>query len=107
VLHDLPFVVRLSGVVHDIGAAAPLSAGSFTTGSDELWLVMQFVEVHALGVAHLDLKLDNIMLTRDGEICVIDFGMSLLTSHPGGAALPTNAAVGGTHGFMPPEQVGF
>jgi serine/threonine-protein kinase len=134
VLRNLPFVVRLVGVVHDLDGAAA-AAASPSPGKEHLWLVLeyvagqrlsqvqapvdrvgwgfglvrllakQFVEVHELGVAHLDLKPDNIMVTPDGEIHLIDFGMSLLTVHVGGATLPTGAAVGGTQGYMPPEQV--
>jgi hypothetical protein len=135
-LRNLPFVVRLVGVVHDLdGTTAAAAAAPSTVSNNEVWLVLelvigqsladarapadrvqwafdilrllanQFVEVHELGVAHLDLNPRNVMLTPDGEIHLIDFGMSLLTALVGGATLPSNAAVGGTHGYMPPEQV--
>lgn len=61
---------------------------------------------HALQVAHenqvlhLDIKPDNILINRKGEVKVTDFGLSRLSSSDG-----FERAAGGTIGYMPPEQM--
>jgi serine/threonine-protein kinase len=55
---------------------------------------------HANGVMHLDLKPDNVLVTRDGLVKVTDFGVASLTNAAGQAI-----SAGGTLGYMPPEQL--
>ena len=55
---------------------------------------------HASGMAHCDLKPDNIMVTRDGLVKVLDFGLARLT----GSSDVDGARLEGTIGYMSPEQ---
>lgn len=55
---------------------------------------------HDNGVLHLDLKPDNVLVTRDGLVKVGDFGVASLTNAAGQAI-----SAGGTLGYMPPEQL--
>ena len=52
-------------------------------------------------IIHSDIKPSNIMLTKGGDICLIDFNVSLIFK---GAA---SEVLGGTFGYAPPEQFGI
>ena len=55
--------------------------------------------VHAKGIAHLDLKTTNILLTADRRSTVIaDFGISQTRAGFGHAASPINPVFGGSNG---------
>jgi len=57
---------------------------------------------HAQGVIHRDIKPANIMVTRDGTVKVMDFGIARLVSGPETA--PQTSAVLGTAAYLSPEQ---
>jgi hypothetical protein len=67
---------------------------------------------HALGIVHRDLKPENVMLTRTGQVKVLDFGLAKQNAAPTGDDNATVAIsvsepgmVMGTVGYMSPEQV--
>ena len=59
--------------------------------------------VHQENLWHLDLKPANIMVDRNGNVTLIDFGASKQRSITGGAT--TSTAVSYTNGFAPREQM--
>ena len=75
----------------------------------EVWnLLPQILDalkaVHAAGLWHLDLKPGNIMVDKDGNATLIDFGASKqMDAQTGGATAKT--AVSFTNGYAPREQM--
>jgi dienelactone hydrolase len=57
---------------------------------------------HDAGIIHRDLKPANIILTRRGEVKLVDFGIAKLLGH---TALTRTGMTLGTVAYMPPEQI--
>lgn len=71
-----------------------------------LWIMKGAMEgisfAHKSGIIHRDIKPDNIMLTQNGDVKVVDFGLA--RSAEAGSTLSLPGQVVGTPYFMSPEQ---
>ncbi len=72
--------------------------------------------IHAAGIIHCDLKPSNVLVTSDGRVVLLDFGINQSIQAVDGGSVGDNTVndpagfaagrpVGGTRGYMSPEQL--
>ena len=129
--------------IYEIGEAAPAGIGGSENPAPLLYIAMEHVrgatlrerfergaseseivewmaclcealaKAHEAGILHRDLKPDNIMITDDGFVKVLDFGLAKLTEalqepfdmNSGTAPLTSDGIIVGTAPYMSPEQL--
>src|ERR1035438_8184678 len=101
-------------IVSELVDGEPLRAGKLSlrrTIEAAVQIASGLAAAHDAGIAHRDLKPDNILLTRDGRPKILDFGLAKVqaTRAPAeGETVTVRTEAGvvmGTPGYMSPEQV--
>ncbi len=118
-IHEVSEDAGRAYIVMELVSGQPLSAhlgaGALATG-DVLRYGIQIADAlgdaHAHGVVHRDLKSANIMVTLEGRVKVLDFGLAKRVSEGPPAdgstksvSLTRDGAVVGTLAYMAPEQL--
>ena len=101
--HDPPYIVMRfleGGTLKQVMEADPLPS------EEMLYLLKQVASAldyaHRQGVVHRDLKPSNIMIDREGNAFIADFGIARVSDAP--KDLTGTGNVIGTPGYMAPEQ---
>ena len=101
---QLPFIVmeRIEGkLLSDLittGPVAPEEAARIVTG-----ILTALEYSHRAGVVHRDIKPGNVMITRNGQVKVMDFGIARAISESSANVAQTSAVLG-TASYFSPEQ---
>jgi tRNA A-37 threonylcarbamoyl transferase component Bud32 len=99
---DRPFIVMELATGGTV--AERLDGGAHDLGETLRWLEQAGAALdaaHAGGVVHRDVKPANLLLTRDGDVRVADFGIA---SAAGLTSMTATGTVLGTLGYLAPEQ---
>lgn len=63
--------------------------------------------MHDIGLAHLDLKLDNCVITKEGIVKLIDFGTTIIYKYPFSNKIFEAVGVMGSDPYLAPEVILF
>lgn len=69
-------------------------------------LLLAISDVHSAGVVHRDVKPGNVIITPDGDVVLVDFGISRLSGEDGSLTRTSQVVFVGSHLFASPEQIG-
>lgn len=83
-----------------LGAEGPLPAPRVAEVAGALLKALG--AAHAMGIVHRDVKPANVMLARDGQVLLTDFGISV---HQTDTALTSTGGVIGSAEYMAPERL--
>lgn len=104
--HDvqLPFIVmeRIDGkLLSELISAGPLPADEAARIASGILTALEYS--HRAGVVHRDIKPGNVMITPNGQVKVMDFGIARAISESSANVAQTSAVLG-TANYFSPEQ---
>jgi serine/threonine protein kinase len=83
-------------------ARAPLSTEDVINFADQCLAALSYA--HKQSITHRDIKPANMMITADGVLKLMDFGIARSSSNKEGSLTSTGTTLGSLN-YMPPEQV--
>ncbi len=101
---QLPFIVmeRVEGkLLSDLIAAGPLETAEAARIATGILTALEYS--HRAGVVHRDIKPGNVMITPNGQVKVMDFGIARAISESSANVAQTSAVLG-TASYFSPEQ---
>jgi hypothetical protein len=102
--HDDRYSYLIMEFIDGVTLSNILQAKSPLSIEESLDIAIQIADAleaaHAMDIVHRDIKPDNIMITKDGNVKVTDFGIARL----GASTLTVEGDVLGTFAYMSPEQ---
>jgi len=101
---QLPFIVmeRIEGkLLSDLIATGPVDPGEAARIVTGILTALEYS--HRAGVVHRDIKPGNVMITRNGQVKVMDFGIARAISESSANVAQTSAVLG-TASYFSPEQ---
>ncbi len=113
-LEETPFIAMelVEGkTLRELSASEPLPMRKLLSIAPQI--ADGLAKAHAAGIVHRDLKPENLMVSKDGFVKILDFGLAKLVAPESGgvSAMPTLAkpethpgTVMGTVAYMSPEQ---
>src|SRR5690606_11322106 len=99
-----PFIVMelvRGRLLSEIASEAPLSADDAAHYVDGILEALEYS--HRAGVVHRDIKPGNVMVTDDGQVKVMDFGIARAVSDSSTTVAETTSIIG-TAAYFSPEQ---
>jgi len=108
-IHDIGEADDVPFLVLECIAGTPLNDPSHRMPFDEAAFLQIAVPVadalavaHARGIVHRDVKPGNVLVTAEGRVKLVDFGLAILRERD--SEVTRSAAIVGTMAYMSPEQ---
>ncbi len=102
--HDDSFFYLILEYIDGVTLSQILAAKAPLTIEESLDVAIQIADAleaaHAMDIVHRDIKPDNIMITRNGDVKVTDFGIAKLSA----STMTAAGDIMGTFAYMSPEQ---
>lgn len=103
-VHPVPYIVMelVEGrLLKQVIADGPLSEDAAVRYADGILEALEYS--HRAGVVHRDIKPGNVMVTTDGQVKVMDFGIARAVSDSSSTVAETTTIIG-TASYFSPEQ---
>ena len=98
--HDLLVMEMIEGrTLTDLLLEGPVDPVQVREILGQVWEALS--EAHAHGIVHRDLKPDNLMLSSDGRVKILDFGLAIGDQD---TQITVEGSTLGTIAYMSPEQ---